>query len=136
MVSKAVGVDSCNGAMTPDGKRTWVQSAQTERGSKVLMVGDGINDGPALACAHVGVAMASGGTALAIQNADAALLTDDLDGITSLIELSLACRRTIWTNIVAAMLIKVRLPELERLSCRDRCPYHNVGVFGTDPTDN
>mmetsp|Transcript_105444 Transcript_105444/g.304387 ORF Transcript_105444/g.304387 Transcript_105444/m.304387 type:complete len:779 (-) Transcript_105444:321-2657(-) len=107
VVSKSVGVDSCNGAMTPDGKRTWVQTAQSERGAKVLMVGDGINDGPALACAHVGVAMASGGTALAIQNADAALLTDDLDGITSLIELSLACRRTIWTNIVAAMTIKV-----------------------------
>jgi len=107
VVGKAVGVDACVGGMTPTGKKDWVVAAQADGAGKVLMVGDGINDGPALAAASVGVAMAGGGTALAITNADVALLDDDLNGLLGLLRLSFACRDTIWTNIAAALAIKV-----------------------------
>ena len=72
----ALGIDDYRGGMTPEGKHTFVRSLQ-EEGETVAMVGDGVNDAPVLAQAHVSVAM-GGGTDLARSQADVVLLSDDL----------------------------------------------------------
>jgi Cu2+-exporting ATPase len=74
-VAKELGVDDFRGGMTPEGKHTCLREIQ-ERGETVAMVGDGVNDAPVLAQAHVSVAM-GGGTDLARGQADVVLLSDD-----------------------------------------------------------
>ena len=66
-----------------------------------------VHTAAALAAAWVGVAMASGGTALAITNADVALLDDDLAALPGLLRLGAACRATIWRSIALAMAVKL-----------------------------
>jgi Cu2+-exporting ATPase len=73
-VAAELGVDDHHGGMTPEDKHAWLRSAQT--GATVAMVGDGVNDAPVLAQAHVSVAM-GGGTDLARGQADVVLLSDD-----------------------------------------------------------
>lgn len=77
--------------LTPDGKADWVKAAQ-DQGQTVLMMGDGINDAPALSAANVGCAMV-GGTDIALDNADLALTRPDLGSLLQAIRLA---RRTIW----------------------------------------
>ncbi|MDD5758102.1 MAG: heavy metal translocating P-type ATPase [Desulfobulbaceae bacterium] len=77
--------------MTPDRKADWVKAAQNQ-GRTVLMVGDGINDAPALSAADVGCAMA-GGTDIALDNADLVLTRPDLGKLVQAIRVA---RRTIW----------------------------------------
>jgi Cu2+-exporting ATPase len=74
-VAKELGVDDFRGGMTPEGKHACLREIQ-ERGATVAMVGDGVNDAPVLAQAHVSVAM-GGGTDLARGQADVVLLSDD-----------------------------------------------------------
>jgi Cu2+-exporting ATPase len=74
-VAKELGVDDFRGGMTPEGKHACLREIQ-ERGETVAMVGDGVNDAPVLAQAHVSVAM-GGGTDLARGQADVVLLSDD-----------------------------------------------------------
>jgi Cu2+-exporting ATPase len=73
-VAAELGVDDHHGGMTPEDKHAWLRAAQT--GATVAMVGDGVNDAPVLAQAHVSVAM-GGGTDLARGQADVVLLSDD-----------------------------------------------------------
>ena len=99
-VAKAVGVDAAWAQVSPTGKSATVQRLR-DQGRTVAMVGDGINDGPALATADVGIAMGAG-TDVAIEAADVALLSNDLSAVPRVIRLARATVRTIRTNLAWA----------------------------------
>lgn len=89
-VASAVGVKEWQSGLLPQDKFQAIQALRGA-GRKVAMVGDGINDAPALALADVGIAMGTGGSDVAIETSDVALAADDLQGVGSVIDLS---RRT------------------------------------------
>ncbi|MEY4745274.1 MAG: hypothetical protein RL272_1219 [Candidatus Parcubacteria bacterium] len=84
-VSAALGIAEHRAAMTPEAKLKGLEELLD--GASVGMVGDGINDAPALARADVGVAMGGGGTAVAVEAADIVILSDDLSRIPETVEL-------------------------------------------------
>ncbi|BDU71964.1 heavy metal translocating P-type ATPase [Mesoterricola silvestris] len=101
-IAAQVGILEALGDQLPQDKARAIRS----KGGKVGMVGDGINDGPALAAAHIGFAMGAAGSDTAIETADVALMDDDLGKIARFIRLSRDTRAVLAQNIVLAIGIK------------------------------
>jgi Cd2+/Zn2+-exporting ATPase len=103
-VGQAVGVDAVEAECLPEEKHEQLQHL-IRRGSRTLVVGDGINDGPILASADVGVAMGLSGSDIATNSAGVALMNDDLRHVPFLIELARRARGVIAQNIGASLLL-------------------------------
>ena len=96
-----VGISEVRAGLLPHDKVVVVRELQAD-GTRLTMVGDGINDAPALAAAHSGVAMGGAGSDLTLQTADAVVIGDDLRAIASVIALSRRARRVVTANLVIA----------------------------------
>jgi Cd2+/Zn2+-exporting ATPase len=105
-IGDAVGADETHGYLLPEDKVAQVRRLR-ERFGPVAMVGDGINDAPALAAADVGIAMGVSGTDVAIETADVALLTNDLSAVAHAVRLGRAAIRTIRVNVAIALGLKL-----------------------------
>ncbi|MEP7293852.1 MAG: HAD-IC family P-type ATPase, partial [Chloroflexota bacterium] len=104
-VAGKVGVDDVRAELLPEDKVTAVQGLLKEYGS-VAMVGDGINDTPALAAATVGIAMGGAGSAQALETADVALMGDDLTQLPFALGLARFARQLIRQNVGVSFAIK------------------------------
>jgi heavy metal translocating P-type ATPase len=105
-VGQAVGVDAIEAECLPEEKQEELQYL-LQTGHRVLVVGDGINDGPILAAADVGVAMGLSGSDIATNSAGVALMNDDLRHVPFLLELARKTRNVIAQNIGASLLLAV-----------------------------
>jgi heavy metal translocating P-type ATPase len=105
-IGKGIGFDTIVADLLPNQKVEHIQEFQKE-GRKVLMVGDGINDAPALATADVGVAMGLSGTDVAIETAGITLATNRLDRIPMMLKIGKSTMKIIKLNIFFAMIMNV-----------------------------
>ncbi|MFJ4206384.1 heavy metal translocating P-type ATPase [Streptomyces sviceus] len=100
-VAAATGLVDVRADLLPEDKADAVRELQ-DAGRKVLFVGDGVNDAPALAAAHSGIAMGRAGSDLALETADAVVVRDELATVPAVVRLSRAARRLVLQNLVIA----------------------------------
>jgi Cd2+/Zn2+-exporting ATPase len=105
-IAQSIGIDRAHGNQLPEDKLNAIQALQAE-GGVVGMVGDGINDAPALATADIGFAMGAMGSDTAIETADVALMDDDLRKIPVFVQLSKSTHAVLIQNIALALGIKL-----------------------------
>ncbi|HQD26190.1 MULTISPECIES: cation-translocating P-type ATPase [Methanoculleus] len=110
-VARRIGIDECHAGLLPEEKVTMVERLM-ERYGLVVMVGDGVNDAPALARANVGVAMGAIGSDVAIEAADIVVMEDDISRIAYLVTLSKKTVSVIRQNVTAALVVKLGIAAL------------------------
>ncbi len=113
-VGCAVGVDEVRAELLPEDKMQALQDIQRNHGP-VAMVGDGVNDAPALATATIGIAMGAAGTDAAVETADIALMSDDLARLPWLVRHARRSVRIIRQNIIFALGLKAAFMALALL---------------------
>ena len=101
-IAARLGTREVRAGCLPEDKLTWIDRSQ-QSGHLVCMVGDGINDAPALKRAHVGIAMGGVGSDIAVDAADIALVNDDIRELPHLLALSKRMMRTIKSNLAFSM---------------------------------
>lgn len=104
-ITAGLPFDEVRSELSPEQKIEIVRDEKKR--APVMMIGDGVNDAPALAAADIGLAMGAHGSAAAIESADAVLLTDRLDRIAEGIEIALACRRIALQSVFAGIGLSV-----------------------------
>ncbi|WP_289103597.1 cation-translocating P-type ATPase [uncultured Fusobacterium sp.] len=127
--AEEVGIENVYSELLPAEKVTYIKKLE-EDGNKVCMIGDGVNDAPALKTADVGVSMASIGTDIAVEASDIALMGDNIEKIPYLKKLSTATIKTIKFNITASMVINLAaiiLSVMGLLNPITGALVHNVG---------
>ncbi|MFE2722263.1 heavy metal translocating P-type ATPase [Kitasatospora sp. NPDC059327] len=100
-LAREVGLTDVRGGLLPQDKVAAVREL-ADRGHRVLMVGDGVNDAPALAAAHSGVALGRAGSDLALETADAVVVRDELTAVPAVVALSRRARRLVVQNLAIA----------------------------------
>lgn len=100
-LANEVGITKVRAGLLPQDKVAAVKEWEAE-GRRVLIVGDGVNDAPALAAAHTGIAMGKAGSDLALETADAVVVRDELSAIPAVVQLSRAARRLVFQNLIIA----------------------------------
>ena len=103
-VAQTVGIKKVIAGCLPETKLAYVKN-EDRQNHKLLIVGDGINDAPALKCAHVGIAMGGIGSGIAVEAADIVAVSDRIEGIPMLIRLSRKMMKVIKINLTLAMTI-------------------------------
>jgi Cd2+/Zn2+-exporting ATPase len=129
LLAERTGVDEYHAELLPEDKVRVVESLAARFGS-VAMVGDGVNDAPALAVANVGIAMGSVGSDVAIETADIALMHDDLSKIDYVISLSRKTMQVVKQNVIASIVIKGSLTVLASLGLINLWVAVGVGDMG------
>ena len=110
-IAEKLGIDGYTANLLPEEKVAAIEKLRAKFGT-VVMVGDGVNDAPALAAAEVGIAMGTIGSDVALETADIALMEDELGRIPYLVDISKAAMGRIRENIAASILVKVAVAAL------------------------
>ncbi|MFX1475134.1 MAG: heavy metal translocating P-type ATPase [Promethearchaeota archaeon] len=110
-IATQLGIDEVHAELLPQDKVALIDRLTREH-DQVAMIGDGVNDAPALAKADVGIAMGAVGSDVAIETADIALMQDDLSKLSFLIRISKKTMGIVKQNVIAALLIKLSLAVL------------------------
>lgn len=104
-IARQLKVDEYHAGLLPERKQALVESLRAKHGA-LMMVGDGVNDAPALAAADVGVAMGAAGSDAALETADVALMSDELAKLPYALRLSRATMRNVKTNVAISLCLK------------------------------
>nr|WP_282570310.1 cation-translocating P-type ATPase [Methanoculleus sp. 7T] len=110
-VARRIGIDECHAGLLPEDKVAMVERLM-DRYGQVVMVGDGVNDAPALARADVGVAMGAIGSDIAIEAADIVVMEDDISRVAYLVALSEKTVSVVRQNVATALVVKLGIAGL------------------------
>ena len=103
-IARQAGISAVHADCLPEDKLNWISTYQ-KRGESIAMIGDGINDAPALKMANVGIAMGGVGSDIAVDAADIALVDDEIKELSHLMALSKKMMRTIHLNLTFSLIL-------------------------------